>query len=194
MSVYSHSSEQPSSRQESTILTTPIQDRLHLPRATKFLYGISDFSFAFTDTAMQVLFAIFMTDVVGLSLANAALVILIGRVWDAIDDPLFGFITDRTRTRWGRRRPYLLFGAIPFALTFIMLWYRPPTDNAILLTAYYTLAYFLYDTFYTMITMPFFALTPELTQDYDERTSLTMYRIFDHRQPGRIYRSTADHR
>jgi glycoside/pentoside/hexuronide:cation symporter, GPH family len=156
-------------------VTTAIQDKLS--RLTKFLYGISDFSFAFTDTTMQVLFAIYMTDVVGLSLSNAALVILIGRVWDAIDDPVFGFVTDKTRTRWGRRRPYLLFGAIPFALTFVMLWYRPPTDNAILLTVYYTAAYFLYDTFYTMITMPFFALTPELTQDYDERTSLTMYRM-----------------
>ncbi len=58
-----------------------------------------------------------------------------------------------------------------------MLWFRPPTSNPILLTAYFALAYVLYDTFYTMITMPYFALTPELTQDYDERTSLTMFRM-----------------
>jgi GPH family glycoside/pentoside/hexuronide:cation symporter len=156
-------------------MTTLIRDRL--PRLRKFLYAISDFSFAFTDTTMSVLWAIFMTDVAGLKLANAALVILIGRVWDAVDDPLFGFLTDRTRSRWGRRRVFLLFGAIPFGLTFAMLWFRPPTQSPILLTAYFTVAYILYDTFYTMITMPYFALTPELTQDYDERTSLTMYRM-----------------
>ena len=156
-------------------MTTLIRDRL--PRLNKILYAVSDFSFSFTDTTMSVLWAIFMTDVVGLKLANAALVILIGRIWDAVDDPLFGYMTDRTRSRWGRRRRYLLFGAIPFGLIFAMLWFRPPTQNPILLTVYFTIAYILYDTFYTMITMPYFALTPELTQDYDERTSLTMYRM-----------------
>jgi GPH family glycoside/pentoside/hexuronide:cation symporter len=96
---------------------------------------------------MSVLWAIFMSDVVGLKLSYAALVILIGRVWDAVDDPLFGYLTDRTRSRWGRRRPYLLFGAIPLGLTFAMLWYRPPTQNVVLLTVYYAIAYILYDTF-----------------------------------------------
>jgi GPH family glycoside/pentoside/hexuronide:cation symporter len=156
-------------------MTTLIRDRL--PRITKFLYGISDFSFAFTDTAMQVLFAIFMTDVVGLKPVYAAAAVFIGRTWDYINDPLFGFLTDRTRSRWGRRRPYLLFGAIPFGFVFAMLWFKPPTDSPILLTAYYAAAYFFFDTCVTLVTMPYFALTPELTQDYDERTSLTMYRM-----------------
>ena len=57
-------------------------------------------------------------------------VILIGRIWDALDDPLFGYLTDRTRSRWGRRRGYLLFGAIPLGLVFAMLWSRPPTNDA----------------------------------------------------------------
>jgi GPH family glycoside/pentoside/hexuronide:cation symporter len=156
-------------------MTAISQDRI--PRRNKFMYAISDFTFSFTDTTMSVLWAIFMSDVVGLKLSYAALVILIGRIWDSIDDPVFGYITDRTRSRWGRRRPYLIFGAIPLGITFAMLWYRPPTENALLLTIYYTFAYLFYDTFYTMITMPYYTLTPELTQDYDERTSLTMYRM-----------------
>lgn len=156
-------------------MTTAIQDRL--PRLTKFLYGISDFGFACTDTTMQVLFAIFMTDVVGLKPAYAAAAIFIGRTWDYINDPLIGFMTDRIRTRWGRRRPFLMVGFIPFGLMFAMMWYRPPTDSQFLLAAYYAIAYFLFDTSYTFVTMPYAALTPELTPDYDERTSLTTFRM-----------------
>ena len=102
-------------------MTTAIQDRL--PRLTKFLYGISDFGFACTDTTMQVLFAIFMTDVVGLKPIYAAAAIFIGRTWDYINDPLVGFLTDRTRTRWGRRRPYLLIGFIPFGSLVLLVFY-----------------------------------------------------------------------
>ena len=156
-------------------MTTVLQKQL--PRLTKFLYGISDFGFACTDTTMQVLFAIFLTDVVGLKPLYAAAAIFIGRTWDYINDPLVGFLTDRTRTRWGRRRPFLMLGFIPFGLTFAMMWYRPATTSQFWLAAYYALAYFLFDTSYTVVTMPYAALTPELTQDYDERTSLTTYRM-----------------
>jgi glycoside/pentoside/hexuronide:cation symporter, GPH family len=148
-----------------------------LPVRTKLAYGVGDFGFAFADTAIGVLFAIFLTDVVGLRPSLAALAVFIGRSWDYINDPLIGHIVDRTRTRWGRRRPYLLFGFIPFGLAFAMLWWRPPFESQVALTAYYAAAFFFYDTILTLVTTPFFALTPELTQDYDERTSLTSYRM-----------------
>lgn len=151
------------------------QDRL--PWLTKLLYGSADFGFAFVDSCVAVLFAIFLTDMVGLPARMAALAIFIGKSWDYINDPIIGYLCDRTRSRWGRRRPYLLFGFIPFGISFLMMWWVPPLSNQWALVAYYAAAYFFFDTMVTFVTMPYFALTPELTQDYDERTSLTSYRM-----------------
>jgi GPH family glycoside/pentoside/hexuronide:cation symporter len=149
-----------------------------LPRATKIIYGAGDTGFSLTSTIIGAFFAIFLTDVVGISPGIAAAAIFAGRSWDTINDPLIGHISDRTRTRWGRRRPFLLFGALPYALAFMLLWWRPPLQGTLALAIYYALAYVLYDTAATFVYMPYFALTPELTGDYDERTALTSYRMF----------------
>jgi len=149
-----------------------------LSRRTKLMYGAGDTGFSLTSTIIGAYFLIFMTDVVGVAPGLAAIAIFIGRSWDYINDPIFGHLSDRTRSRWGRRRPYLLFGPLPYALAFTMLWFRPPFESTPLLVAYYALAYVLYDAAATLIYMPYFALTPELTEDYDERTSLTTYRMF----------------
>lgn len=149
-----------------------------LSRRSKWIYGFGDISFSLTNTILAVYFAIFLTDVVGLPASLAAAAIFLGRSWDYINDPLVGHLSDRTRTRWGRRRPFLLFGAVPFAITFILLWLRPPWDSPILLAAYYAVAYLLFDLSFTLVNTPYAALTPELTADYDERTSLTSYRMF----------------
>jgi len=149
-----------------------------LSRRTKFLYGIGDTGFSLTSTILGAYFAIFLIDVVGISPGVAAVAIFVGRSWDYINDPLIGHISDRTRTRWGRRRPFLLFGPLPFALAFTMLWYRPPLQSDLLLAIYYAAAYVIFDAAATFVYMPYFALTPELTTDYDERTALTSYRMF----------------
>lgn len=80
-------------------------------------------------------------------------------------------------TKWGRRRPFLLFGAVPFGLTFFLLFYVPAIESERLLTFYYAAAFLLFDTMYTVINVPYAALTPELTPDYDERSSLAGWRI-----------------
>jgi GPH family glycoside/pentoside/hexuronide:cation symporter len=140
------------------------------------MYGSGDLGFSITSTIIGVYFLFFLTDVVGINIKIAGLAIFIGRTWDYINDPLFGYISDRTRTRWGRRRPFLLFGAIPFAIFFTLMWWKPPIQGDLALVVYYTVIYILYDASATMIYMPYFALTPELTSDYDERTSLTSLR------------------
>ncbi len=149
-----------------------------LPTWRKWMYGSGDLGFSLTSTIVGAYFAIFLTDVVGISAGVAAAAIFIGRTWDYINDPLFGYITDRTRSRWGRRRPYLLFGPIPFALVFMLMWWRPPIQGDVMLAIYYAGVYILYDAVVTVVYMPFIALTPELTSDYDERTSLNSVRAF----------------
>ncbi len=149
-----------------------------LPAWRKWMYGSGDLGFSLTSTIVAAYFAIFLTDVVGVRPAVAGIAIAVGKLWDWINDPLFGYITDHTRTRWGRRRPYLLFGAIPFAIAFTMMWWVPPFQSDAALAAYYALVFVFYEAAATMIYMPYFALTPELTSDYDERTSITSVRAF----------------
>jgi GPH family glycoside/pentoside/hexuronide:cation symporter len=112
-----------------------------------------------------------------LDLKLVSLFWLIVTLWDAVNDPLFGFLSDHTRSRWGRRRPYLLFGAVPFGVFFALLWFIPQTQNQMLLFAYYTIAYILYEGAATAVGCPYGALMPELTLDHDERTSLVTYRM-----------------
>lgn len=149
-----------------------------LSRKTKLLYGAGDTGFSLTSTILGTYFAIFLVDVIGLAPGVAAISIFVGRSWDYVNDPLLGHLSDRTRSRWGRRRPFLLFGALPFALCFSLLWWKPPINGTVGLAAYYAVAYLLFDTAATFAYMPYYALTPELTPDYDERTALTSYRMF----------------
>jgi glycoside/pentoside/hexuronide:cation symporter, GPH family len=149
-----------------------------LPAWRKWMYGSGDLGFSITSTIIGFYFLFFLTDVVGINIKIAGWAIFIGRTWDYINDPLFGYISDRTRTRWGRRRPFLLFGPIPYAIFFILMWWKPPMQGDFALVLYYTIVYVLYDAAATMIYMPYFALTPDLTSDYDERTSITSVRAF----------------
>lgn len=144
---------------------------------TKLMYGVGDGGINLADTVVGLLFAIFLTDVVGLRPGLAAIVIFIGRTFDYINDPIIGYLSDRTRSRWGRRRPFILFGMLPFALVYMLLWWIPPFTSQMSLAIFYAIAFVLYDTMATVLYMPYFSLTPELTSDYDERTSLTTYRM-----------------
>ena len=149
-----------------------------LPTLTKIIYGFGDIGFSMTGTIIAAYFPIFLTDVIGIAPAIAAIGLFIGKSWDYINDPLIGHLSDRTRSRWGRRRPFLLFGALPYGLAFAFLWWKPPLDSQTALLVFYTFMFVLYDAAGTFVGMPYFALTPELTEDYDERTALTGYRMF----------------
>ena len=146
---------------------------------TKLAYGIGDFGNSVgPGTSILFWYLYFLTDIAKLNPALAGLAILLGKIWDAVNDPWIGMLSDRTRTRWGRRRPYLLFGAVPFGVTFALLWIVPPIQNQLILCLYFALMYMIFDTAFTMVGCPYVALTPELTLDHDERTSLVTYRMF----------------
>jgi GPH family glycoside/pentoside/hexuronide:cation symporter len=156
----------------------PVERRARLPLYVRLVYGSGDWGMASFNTLRQIFYAIFLTDVVRLDPRLASFAALVGVIWDAINDPFVGMLSDRVRTRWGRRRPFLLFFSIPFGLCFLLLWWAPPWESQLALMVTVTLAYMISDTLQTLVTVPFFALTPELTPDYDERTSLTGYRMF----------------
>src|SRR5512136_1350354 len=144
----------------------------------KLVYGSGEWSYASFGTLRQIFYAIFLTDVVGLDARLASLAALVGIIWDAVNDPIVGMISDRVKTRWGRRRPFLLFFSIPFGLSFLLLWWAPPWQNQIALMLTVMFAYMLSDTFQTLVSVPYNTLTPEIAPDYDQRTTLTGFRMF----------------
>jgi GPH family glycoside/pentoside/hexuronide:cation symporter len=155
----------------------PAQGNTPLPLLLKIVYGSGDWGLASFGTLRSLLLGIFIADVVGLDLRLASVVLLVGVIWDAVNDPLVGMLSDRVRTRWGRRRPFLLWFAIPYGLSFLAMWIAPGWDSQAALLVHITIAYALSDTLFTLVSLPFYALTPELTPDYDERTSLTTFRM-----------------
>ena len=126
--------------------------------------------------AMQYLMY-FYTEVVGLAPPKAGLIFLIGMAWDAVSDPLIGAIADRTRTRWGRYRPYLLFGAIPYGVS-IALLFTPPSGSPQGMFIAALAAHLMFRTGYTLVYMPYTAMIARLTTDYDSRTDLTAFKTF----------------
>ena len=149
-----------------------------LTLGSKVRYGLADLGFALITSAMQFFLLFYYTDVAGINPALAGVALMVGKLtWDAINDPLFGYWSDRTRSRFGRRRIYMLVGALPLGIAAWIMFSLPkgltgaPAFLAVLFS------FWLVDTFHTMTTTPYYALTPELTRDYNERASLTSIRM-----------------
>ena len=147
-----------------------------LPFWLKTLYGSGDWGIASISMMRSIFYAIYLTDVVGIEPRLASLGALVGIVWDAVNDPIIGMLSDRVKSKLGRRRPFLLWFAFPFGLSFVMLWSAPNWDSQVALLIYVTLAFMISDTLTTLVAVPYYSLTPELTQNYDERTSLSSFR------------------
>ena len=118
----------------------------------------------------------FYTDVFGISAAVAASVLLVARVVDAVTDPLMGMIAERTRSRWGRLRPYVLFGAVPLGISSVLMFSTPDFSEAGKIWWAYT-TYILFGILYTVVGIPYSALTSSLTSNHHERTLLSTIRM-----------------
>ncbi len=121
-------------------------------------------------------FSVFLTDVVGMNLKHASFIVMIATIWDGINDPLMGIITDRTRSKYGRHRRYLLLSIPVITVSYIMLWNSfglDATENPGLCIAYYGFFYILYKTGYTMVDVPHTSMLPILAPEYNKRTQYT---------------------
>lgn len=156
------------------------QEKLNF--TTKLAYGSGDMGPAITANILVFFLLYFFTNVAGLPAGLSGSILAIGKISDAINDPITGILSDRTRTRWGRRMPWMLFGAIPFGIFFFLQWIVPQfsnntTVNNWCLFVYYVIIGILFNIAYTVVNLPYTALTPDLTLDYNERTNLNSFRF-----------------
>ncbi|NMB61587.1 MAG: MFS transporter [Chloroflexi bacterium] len=148
-----------------------------LPAKTKIFYGIGDLGNAIINSAIQFYLLKFYTDVALILPALAGNALLVGKIWDAVNDPIFGWLTDRTNSKVGRRRVFMLFGAIPLGIAIALLWFIPKGLSLNMTFLWIAFTFILFDTLWTLTNVPYYALTSELTDDYDERSSLTTTRM-----------------
>lgn len=143
---------------------------------TRLGFGAGEMSSSIFFTITSFWLMNFLTDEVRLSAALAGTALLIGKIWDAAIDPFIGQISDHTRSRWGRRRPYLLFFAIPFGAAFVLMFTNPGIEPQIGKFIWTLLAYILFCTVYSFTNIPYNALLPEMSSDYNERTNISGFK------------------
>lgn len=147
-------------------------------RRTLLAYGLSGLPFNWTGSLIGVHIIIFYTDVAGLDPFWIGFGMIAATLWGAVGDPLMGVLSDRTRWRWGRRRPYIALGLVPFAGSYYLLLTPPAALEGTALGLYFAIAMILFYTFRAVIETPIASLAPEIAQDYDQRTRLGAYREF----------------
>ena len=127
---------------------------------------------------INTLLLVFMTNQLGIEPAIAGSVIFFTRIYDMISDPIVGVLSDRTKSRWGRRRPWLAVGAVLSALSCVLIFSADSSQSTAQIIGYMALGLVVYFTGYTMFNVPYLAMPAEMTSNLKERTSLISYRIF----------------
>jgi len=156
----------------------------HLNLRTKLSYGIGEMASEIPGSIMVFFLLFFFTNVAGLNPGLAGMILLVGRVWDGVNDPMVGWLSDHTQFllgqriygRWGRRYPWMLAGAIPLGVLFFCQWLVPPWPQQTQRFAYYVVLALLFYAAYTLVIIPYNTLAAELTQGYDERTALVSFK------------------
>ena len=149
----------------------------HSPLREKIGYGLGDMSSSMFWKIFSYYLPIFYSDVFGLRPAHAALLLLVTKLYDAVSDPVMGLIADRTRSRWGRYRPWLLWIAVPFAVVGILSFYTPDASYGFK-HVYAYVTYILMMTVYTAINVPYGAMLGVMTSDSREKSVFSSFRMF----------------
>ncbi|MGM0758770.1 MAG: MFS transporter, partial [Thermodesulfobacteriota bacterium] len=142
---------------------------------TKIVYALPGLILAVVGLPLYVYIPKFYTDVVGVSATALGALILVARLVDAVSDPLVGVLSDRTCTRFGRRRPYIALGSF-FLAGLLAALYIPPQSSQTMLTLWFGTGLILLSLAWTLVDVPWESLGPEITFTYDERTSLFSFR------------------
>ncbi|MBE5916226.1 MAG: MFS transporter [Pseudobutyrivibrio ruminis] len=139
----------------------------------KCSYGFADIYGGGAFVVISTFFTVFLTKALGMSPALAGTIPLIGKVWDAITDPIMGNIVDRTSSKFGAKRFYILIGSIISAITFLMLWMNVGINSVGGQYAFYVLMYMLFSTGFTIVMVPYNGLLPDMVDDYTRRGSFS---------------------
>lgn len=122
------------------------------------------------------LFLVFLTDVAGLRASLAGMIIMLGKIWDAVTDPTMGYISDNTKSKHGRRRLYFLLGIVPIFISFAMLWFSFSSEE-VAKVIYYLIVYLLFNTVFTMVMVPYNSLPAEMSSEYAVRSKMIGIRM-----------------
>ena len=144
----------------------------------KIGYGLGDTASSMFWKIFSYYLPFFYSNVFGLTLTDAGMLLLVTKLYDAVSDPVMGVIADRTRTKWGKYRPYLLWMAVPFALIGILTFVTPDIDSYTVKLVWAYVCYLLMMTVYTAINVPYGALLGVMTPDSNEKTQFSSFRMF----------------
>jgi len=147
-----------------------------LPVSTYVGYGAGQIGGQILRDTPALILPIYMTTVLGMEAALAGLVIMIAKIWVVIADPIAGVVSDKTQSRWGRRRPFILFGGLIAAATFVLLFFAPDLETQLSLFVYMTAIYLILNTGYSMFSVPYLTLASEMSDDPNERTTIISFR------------------
>lgn len=148
-----------------------------LKKTELFNYSIGDLGINLNFQLIGFFLAYFYTDVFGISPAHVAGLFLAARIWDAVNDPIMGYLADHTRTRWGRFRPYVFFGAIPLNLLLLACFFVPDLSPS-MKVVYAYVTYILHGMVFTAVGLPYSSISAVMTQDQQERAWISTLRMF----------------
>jgi GPH family glycoside/pentoside/hexuronide:cation symporter len=143
-------------------------------KVKNFLYSLGSFSSALFSNAISTFAIFYYVDVLKALPHLISIIMVLYGIWNAINDPLFGYLSDTTKTRWGRRKPYIVWFSLPLTISFAMFW-APPFDSSqkTALVIYYLIMIFLFDTFFTIVFLNWTALFPEMYPTLKERAKIS---------------------